>query len=500
LPDAPIMQHQHSNHAARFPHPRRALLTCALLLLLAGGGCQQYQPQPLDMPGHHAAFLARLPDSPPVREFAARLQATEPESAAFDPSDGISSREAELLALVYNADLRLARLRAGVTQATAQHAGLWDDPTIGLDLTRIIQSTPEPWKVFTSVGITLPISGRLEIEKQRAGAEHAAELARVAQHEWAVRMSVRRAWSEWSALVTLVSVTREFIDRVQEILPVVETMERAGEMSRTEARLFRIEKATKLAELASLESRTREAQLRLHQLMGLSPDATLTLVASGIGPATGDSLPAAGTASAASLQSRSPAMLVAAAEYQTAEHALELEIRKQYPDLHLSPGYGREDGQDQVTLGLSVPIPMLNGNRQAIAQATARRELARATAEATMEHLLSGVRAAELRFEAAHKRREILEAEIVPLLDAQYADARQLARLGDVNTLVLLESLTRQQEAKLNLIEARKNESVAAVDLQELVGPPHTPPLPPTDAGATGPQPMTLPASDARRE
>ncbi len=497
------MQHPSSKNATAHPHQRRAALACALLLLLASGGCQQYQPQPLDMPGHHAAFLARLPDSPPVREFAERLQATEPEAAAFDPSDGISSREAELLALVYNADLRLARLRAGITQATAQHAGLWDDPTIGLDLTRIIQSTPEPWKVFTSVGITLPISGRLEIEKQRSGAEHAAELARVAQQEWAVRMSVRRAWSEWSALVTNLSATREFIARVQEILPVVETMERAGEMSRTEARLFRIEKATKLAEFASLESRTREAQLRLHQLMGLSPDATLTLVASGIGPATAGMPPGAGTATVESMQSRSPAMLVAAAEYQTAEHALELEVRKQYPDLHISPGYGREDGQDQVTLGLSVPIPLLNGNRQGIAQATARRELARAAAETTLEHLLSGVRTAELRFQAAHKRREILEAEIVPLLDAQYADARQLARLGDVNTLVLLESLTRQHEAKLNLIEARKHEAIAAVDLQELVGPPQTPPpppAPPSDAGAAGAQPMALPASDARRE
>ena len=68
---------------------------------------------------------------------------------------------------------------------------------------------------------------------------------------------------------------------------------------------------------------------------------------------------------------------------------------------------------------------------------------------------------------------------------------------------MLLESLTRQHEAKLNLIEARKHEAIAAVDLQELVGPPQTPPpppAPPSDAGAAGAQPMALPASDARRE
>ncbi|MFN5957302.1 MAG: TolC family protein, partial [Planctomyces sp.] len=264
---------------------------------------------------------------------------------AFDPGDGITCEEAEVIALVFNADLRVARLRAGVTQANAENAGLWEDPTIGVDLARIIQSTPEPWKVFTSVGLTIPISGRLEIEKQRAGVEHAAELARVAQREWMVRTSVRRAWSEWSALDAQLAVTRDFLSRVDQILSVVDKMEQAGEMARTEARLFRIEKATKAADLAVLESRVREADLRLRQLMGMSPDAPLRLHAVGVGPTRSSVHSGTDTTE---LERRNPAMLVAAAEYEAAEKALELEVRKQYPDLHIGPGYGREDGQDQV--------------------------------------------------------------------------------------------------------------------------------------------------------
>lgn len=464
----------------------------ALLVLLAGG-CQSYERRPLDVAGHQAAFLARTPESPEVRAFADALGAqplgTGGDAAeGFDPADGITRAEAEVIALVFNADLRVARLRAGVTQATAENAGLWEDPTLGVDIARIVESTPEPWKVFTSVGITIPISGRLEIEKQRAGVEHAAELARVAQREWSVRMSVRRAWSEWSSLDAQLATTRDFLSRVDQILVVVDKMEQAGEMARTEARLFRIERATKSSELTLLEARAREADLLLRQLMGMSPDAPLRFQAVGFGPArTGDLQKTDLT----QLERRSLAMVVAAAEYEAAEKALELEIRKQYPDLHLGPGYGREDGQDQVLLGLSVPIPILNANRRGIAEARAQREVARASAEATLEQTIAALRTAEVRLAAAVRRRQTLESEIIPLVDAQYTDARQVARLGEVNTLVLLESLTRQQEAKVGLVEAARDEALAAIDLDELIGPalPATPAQPSTAPSTIDPSP-----------
>lgn len=475
---------------------RLATFSLAGLAAVALGGCQSYERRPLDMAGHRAHFLARTPESPEVRAFAERLAAGSAVpaggTATFDPGDGITCAEAEILSLVFNADIRVARLRAGVTQATAQHAGLWEDPTIGVDLTRIIESTPEPWKAFTSIGLTIPISGRLEIEKQRAGAEHAAELARVAQREWSLRMSVRRAWAEWSALDAQLAVTRDFLSRVDQILSIVDKMQQAGELARTEARLFQIEKATKAADLALLEARTREADLRLRQLMGLSPDAPVGLLAQGIGPVRSAT---AQSDAASELERRSLSVLVALAEYEAAEKTLELEIRKQRPDLHIGPGYANEEGQDMVLLGLSLPVPSVNANRRGIAEAGAQREVARAAAETMLEQTIAALRAAETRFAAAARHRSTLESEIVPLVDAQYADAREVARLGEVNTIVLLESLTRQQEAKVALVEAARNEAIAAVDLDELLGPDPTPRRAPS--GAPDPAPTTGPATPA---
>ena len=164
------------------------------------------------------------------------------------------------------------------------------------------------------------------------------------------------------------------------VLLLVVQMERAGEIARTEAKLFRIEKATKASDLAVLESRAHESDLRLRQLMGMSPDAPLRFRAMGVGPPRAS---AAQRNDPAELKRRSPTMLVAATEYEAAEKTLELEIRKQYPDLYIGPGFGREDGQDQMLLGLSIPIPILNANRQRIAKARVQRELARAGVEAT---------------------------------------------------------------------------------------------------------------------
>lgn len=446
---------------------RRGLALGALGLVLAGG-CQSYERRPLDLAGHGAAFLARTPDSPEVRAFADRLAAETREAGTFDLSDGISCTEAEVIALVFNAELRVARLRAGVARATAENSGLWEDTTLGVDLARIVDGTPEPWKVSGSVGLTIPISGRLALEKALAEESHAAELARVGEREWAVRMGVRRAWAEWSALVAQGEATREFMARMDQILAVVDAMERSGEMARAEARLFRIERATKGMELAAIESRAREADLRLRGLMGLSPDAPLRLAAEGVGPArrggpvTGDH---------ADLSRRSPAVLVARAEHEEAERTLALEVRRQYPDLHLGPGVGREDGRDQVLLGVSVPLPLVNANRRGIAEARARREVARAGAEAALEQAIGALRAAERRLASAARRREVLETQIVPLVDAQYEDARRMARLGEVSTLVLLESLKRQHEAKAALIEAARDEALAGVDVDEVLGP-----------------------------
>lgn len=452
--------------------PRVAVPITAIGWLVMISGCASYEARPLDLAAHQQAFRSRDPGGESVRAFVESLNHGGGDSAAFDPSDGFGLPEVEAVALVFNADLRQARLRAGVSQATADHAGLWSDPVLGADFTKIAASVDHPWKSMVSLGFTLPLSGRLEIEKKRAAAELHAELQRVLLAEWHTRVELRQQWIAWVAASQKCGVMSDFVRRLDDVIGVVTRSEEAGEMPRIEARLFRLERASRALALRQFESQRDASLLQLKQTMGLSPQADVTLTPDGLLP---PGLRDEETVRIA-LQSGACARMEAArAAYDVAERSLQLEVRRQYPDLVLGPGYGREDGHDQVLLGISAPIPLFNRNQQAIAQAEAQRDVARGEFEREYERLSAELATAELELRTAVERRDVLEREIVPMVDEQYADARKVASLGEVNTLVILETITRQQEAKLALIDAAYDEAIARTRLDALAGPPPVP-------------------------
>lgn len=435
------------------------------------GACQSYERRPLSTGGSVSEFVARTPGSTPVAEYARELEARERAAAgvsrSFEPSDGLEVWEAEVVALVFNSDLRGARARAGVTSAVAEQAGLWQDPELGVDLTRILESVSEPWKVFTTIGLTLPVSGRLELEKQRAGLAHAAEVARVWAEEWRVRMDVRRAWAEWTVARERAEMMDEYCRRIDGLVAVVDKIEQAGEMSRVEARLFHLEQSAARADAARLGSEAAGRELEIKRLLGLPPSGGLDLRPGGVLVMDEEGLRSARER----IADRAPPIIVTRAEYEAAEKALELEVRRQYPDVKIGPGYGREDGQDQFLLGISAPLPLLNANRQAIGRARAEREERRVEFESVLQGAMAELESAAQRLAGAETVRRELEGTLVPLADVQYEEVRRVAQMGEVDALVLLESIKAQREAKLKVLEARLAEQLASVRVEEVAGP-----------------------------
>ncbi|MFN7020408.1 MAG: TolC family protein [Phycisphaerales bacterium] len=433
--------------------------------------CQSYERRPLDTGASVSEFVARTPGSTPVAEYAHGLEARERAavgvSRSFDPSDGLEVWEAEVVALVFNNDLRRARARAGVALAVEGESGLWQDPELGVDLTRILESVSEPWKVFTTMGFTLPVSGRLELEKQRAGLAHAAEVARVWAEEWRVRMDVRRAWAEWTVARERADMMEEYRRGIDALVAIVDRIEQAGEMSRVEARLFRLEQSAARADAARLGVEAAGRELEIKRLLGLPPSAGLDLRPGGVAVMGEEGLRSAHER----ITDRAPSIIVARAEYEVAEKTLELEVRRQYPDVTIGPGYGREDGQDQFLLGISAPLPLLNANRLAIARARAEREERRVVFEGVLQDAMAELESAVQRLAGAETVRRELEDTLAPLADVQYEEVRRVAQMGEVDALVLLESLKAQREAKLRVLEARLSEQLASVRLDEVAGP-----------------------------
>jgi cobalt-zinc-cadmium efflux system outer membrane protein len=101
------------------------------------------------------------------------------------------------------------------------------------------------------------------------------------------------------------------------------------------------------------------------------------------------------------LRSR-PDILGALADYAASQSALQLQIAKQYPDIHFGPYYQYNQGDHQFTLSVSAELPLLNQNQGPIAEAEARRtELAarfnelQAKAINEIDHAMSAYRVAQ---------------------------------------------------------------------------------------------------------
>ena len=452
-------------------HSSRAMPSTTVAILafsLAISGCRSYERRSINLAAHREAFLsgATLPD-----EAAAALTSAESESRV-----GVIA--AEEVALLLNPQLRLARWQAGVARASADNAGLWDDPTIGIDLSKLLEGPSQGWEVLGSVGLTIPLSGRLSLERDAAQSLTEVERARIAVLEWETRGAVREAYFTWCGAYAACQEERAFSERLARILTLVEILAARGELARVEARLFQIEEVEAAGKLAELEAAVAKARVELLRVIGLAPTAKVEFDPSAF--ASEEISRDAQAADAGSVAESAPAehfgkhpsIAFAEAEYEAAERALALEVAKQYPDLQIGPGYGEQDGDRQFVLGLGIALPIFNANRQGIAESEAQREVARVAAEIAVESLVVERAAAEIELAAVRARRTVLVEGVLPLVEAQAGELRHLAELGgEVDALILLDSLKRGRDARLAIVDATRELRLAESRATTLRGP-----------------------------
>ncbi|MCE9520688.1 MAG: TolC family protein, partial [Verrucomicrobia bacterium] len=99
---------------------------------------------------------------------------------------------------------------------------------------------------------------------------------------------------------------------------------------------------------------------------------------------------------------------------------LRWEIAKQFPDLHLNPGYALDAGENKWTLGIGLNLPILNQNQGAIGEAEAKRKEAAAIFESVQAKVLAEYDRAATTLAAVRTKLSTTDA----LLEEQ---ARQIA-------------------------------------------------------------------------
>ena len=121
---------------------RRTTYTLIAFLLFAG--CQGYRKAPVDLTGYDNSWLMRNVSPTEIAKFTKELSAADEEGPlVFDPSDGLSHKEAEKVALLFNPEIRSARLKANIPLSVAAEAGRWEDPELEIMAGRLLEDEEE---------------------------------------------------------------------------------------------------------------------------------------------------------------------------------------------------------------------------------------------------------------------------------------------------------------------------------------------------------------------
>ena len=443
-----------------------AFRLAALMAGIVATGCQSYSPEPVDLQQHARLFAERLPDHASIRQFAERLRQLDPALPLFDPGDGLDLQEGRYVALLFNPELRTIRLRAGVARVSAENAGRWADPTLNGDFAKILESVAHPWVVGGSLGLTLPVTGRPGLEKELAESQHARALLEARVAEARVLNDLDAAWARWSAARFAVELIEDLVQRLVDLEAIAARLDAAEILNHVQTRAFTLERVSRQAQLVRAKAAIAAAELEIKQVLGMPPEGLIAL-----SPTIAIPVRVPDPAERRTRLADSPNVAVAKRDHEVAERQLALAVRKQWPELTLLPGFQEEDAQPRAALGFSLPLPLWNANARQIAESRAEREVAAETLRSGFERAVLALARAEVRREAALNQRSLVDTQLVPLAEQQVADGRRLADLGQLDTLLILDTLQRSYDAKALAIEAALAEAEATIEINSLFWP-----------------------------
>jgi len=346
-------------------------LLTALLTVLLTSGCAHYQSKPLNPIQSASTFEARTLDDPGLNDFVRRAGQT-----TNWPPVSWNFETLTFVALYYHPNLEVARAQMRVSSAAITTAGGRPNPILSV-IPGYSANSPagvSPW--FPLATLDVPIE---TAHKRMHRISHANELAEASRLNvystaWQVRGSLRAALVEHSFVQQRIELLEKQVQSQRELVTLLEQRLAAGMIAAPEVAPARVGLLKALAELANASSQVATSRSAVAQALGLPLKALagIAIETSGAFAADGFQKFTSAEARNAALQSR-PDILAALSEYAASEAALQLEIAKQYPDVHLSPGYQFDQGEHKWSLGLSMELPVLNRNQGPIAEALEKR-------------------------------------------------------------------------------------------------------------------------------
>ena len=351
-------------------------LSITVFVTLCLPGCATYSPHPL-------AEQPDLIDRPAALTIDPRtLPLPALRKHVFDPRDGLDMTEVAMIAVINNPDLKAERRKSDVARAQLFDAGLLPDPQISASVDHPMGGGPGLTEAY-GVGLNYDLLSLITHGSQvdaAALAKHQVDLD-LLWHEWQVAQQARelyvKAVYDADRLRLLGHAQRLYARRYARSSQAFKngnlTLDVAG---------------TDLTALLDANTRLNQAQRQQNQtlhdldaLLGLTPDTQLILTPPGeagkldMDPALLKTLP-----------ERRPDLLALRAGYGSQEAKVRQAVLSQFPSLSVGFTRARDTGDvNTVGLGITLNLPLLNGNRGAIAIQRATRAQLRQEYQARLD-------------------------------------------------------------------------------------------------------------------
>ena len=441
----------------------------AMLALGLVAGCARFHSQPLSPAETAASLEGRSLASPDLKVFLEKNLHHELKSWPVTQWD---FEMLTLAAFYYHPSLDVARADWRVASGGIETAAERPNPTVTESLAyEPVPDALSPWIPGLVFDLPLETAGKRRFRTEQA--RHLSESARlnIATAAWQVRSQLRAALLDFAAARQRVALLQGQAASREDLLNRMQTELEAGALSGVELNTARLALIRARADLADAQRLQAEGRSRLAGALGLSAVALdgLDFEFDLAQPATAEDLTADKVRRFALLGRAD--ILAALSDYAASQSALQSEVAKQYPDIHLAPGYywnAGSAGENDWQLGATVELPLLNRHQGAIAEATARREASAARFLALQAKVIAEIDGAVASFRASQTNFTAVEA-LAATQKTQQQSVNAQFQAGAVDRLDVLTADVELNAASIARLDAQVKLQQAAGALEDAV-------------------------------
>lgn len=468
-------------------HPRHVV---AILLVPLFSGCGGDRTASVQVPEAHSAtssVTATLPLAPLSIE---------------EPAGDLTLRQALGLALLRSPDLAIAGWETRAWEARQLQAGALPNPTLDVEVENVAGSTA--YRGTDAAEYTVRLAQVIELGGKRSGRINQARLSgTAAQWDYESRRllvlgTVADAFVAVIGAQQRVTLAEQALLTAQQAMQIAEDRVDTGKSAPVETARASLALTDARLTLARSQRHLINARTQLAATWGSSqPRFTqaVAIVDDLTAPPAFDLL--------AARLARHPDLLRFQAEADSQAAQVDLERAAAIPDITVGAGYRQFSADDDhaFVASASIPLPVFDRNRGAIAEAQHRLSKTKAQQRATEVTLTNELTAAYQRFTSAYEECEQLKRESVPVAEKIYLDVEAGYRAGKFSYLDLLEAQRTVAAIRLQFVDATVDYHQAGAVLERLSGGalPVTAASPPP-ASTPNPAPTTTPAPPDRKQ